>query len=246
VLERARETAPFLLHPFFGVKSRRARADSLGVTAQIGAPVRIAALVGLILTLGMATWVFALGRGHGSSSPAAPAKAADVVKDPVATAHARASKLDAHNRATAAGASALAAPHIRRAAATADEAPAVRRPHASRRPSASRQHSIGALLRRHRVVVVLLYDPQSKVDSYSVGEAQLGATTAHAAFLRVNVLNPRRSEPFAKAYRSLQTPTLLFFTRGGKVVQKLTGFADHESVAQAATNAAHGLVAAAG
>ena len=100
------------------------------------------------------------------------------------------------------------------------------------------------MLRHHRVVVVLLYDPQSKIDSYSVGETELGAANAHAGFLRVNVLDARQSQPFATTYQSLQTPTVLFFTRGGKLVQKLTGFADHESVAQAATNAAHGLVAA--
>jgi len=230
------------------------------VTAQLSAPVRIVALVGLLAAMGVAMWTLVLSRNGesaaSSASPASPETAA-VVKDPVAAAKAVAGKLDAHNRATAAEKSdtvkpdtaaptRAAAPSVRAVKPAKAAAPAPARPahHAAATPRTKHATSIATLLRHHRVVVVLLYDPQSKIDSYSVGETELGAANAHAGFLRVNVLNRRQSEVFAKTYQSLQTPTVLFFTRGGKLVQKLTGFADHESVAQAATNAAHGLVAA--
>ena len=90
--------------------------------------------------------------------------------------------------------------------------------------------------------LVVLYDPESKIDAFSVGEAQLGANRAHAGFLRVNVLKNRQVEAFAKTYGILQVPTVLFFARPGKLVQKLVGFADQDTVAQAALNAARGLV----
>jgi hypothetical protein len=101
--------------------------------------------------------------------------------------------------------------------------------------------TIASQLATHSVVVVLLYNPTAKVDSYSLGEAVLGAQQARAGFLRVNVLNQAQALPFSKAYGVLQDPTILFFTRPGKLVQKLVGFADHESIAQAAANAALGL-----
>ena len=106
--------------------------------------------------------------------------------------------------------------------------------------------TIKSVLRHHRVAVVLVYDPQAKINSLSLGEAQLGADRAHAGFLRVNVNKQRQAEPFAKTYGVLQVPTLLFFTRPGKLVQKLVGFADQDTVAQAALNAARGVVATEG
>jgi hypothetical protein len=232
------------------------------VSAQLGAPVRIVALVGLVAAMGVATWTFAIGHNSGTHAASSASEPAPVVKDPVALAKAVASKLDAHNRATAAGRPDTAPPPTAahptpaRAAVPSHTAAAVPTrpahrtvPHrvvhrAAVAPKAKRAPTIASALRHHRVVVVLLYDPQSKIDSYSVGETELGAANAHAGFLRVNVLDARQSEPFAKTYQSLETPAVLFFTRGGKLVQKLTGFADHESVTQAATNAARGIVAA--
>lgn len=231
------------------------------MTAQIGAPVRIVALVGLVAAMGVLMWTFVVGRNGSTPAESSVSKSAPVVKDPVAIAKAVASKLDAHNRATAAGRPDTAQPpravhptpaHTAVPAHTAAAAPA--RPahraaghravhHAVVTPKAKRA-TLASALRHHRVVVVLLYDPQAKIDSYSVGETELGAANAHAGFLRVNVLDARQSQAFATTYQSLQTPAVLFFTRGGKLVQKLTGFADHESVTQAATNAARGLVAA--
>src|SRR5207253_922936 len=60
--------------------------------------------------------------------------------------------------------------------------------------------TIAALLRTYKSVVVVLYDPQSKVDAYSVSEAELGAREADAGFVRVNVLDQHAAAPFTKAY----------------------------------------------
>ena len=217
------------------IKSCAAAADS--VSMQVSAPVRIVALVGVVAALGMAAWTFALGHKNGTSSSSSTAQAGDVAQHPIAAAKAVASKLNAHNKATAMGTHA--------AASQTKHATARHKGH-GRRTTHATSMTIASVLRHHRVAVVLLYDPQTKIDSLSLGEAQLGAERAHAGFLRVNVLRQHQVGPFVKTYGVMQVPTVLFFARPGKLVQKLDGFADHETVAQAALNAAHGLVATQG
>ena len=205
------------------------------MSAQIGAPIRIVALVGVLAALAMGAWTFAAGRGSTDSSTS-PQQAGSVAETPIAAAKSVASKLSAHNKATAAGRPSVA--HPSKSAATA-------RKTTKTKPVAKRQHralTIKSVLRHHRVAVVLLYDPQVKVNRLSLGEAQLGAGRANAGFLRVNVLKQRQVAPFAKTYGVLPVPTLLFFARPGTLVQKLVGFADQDTVAQAALNAARGLV----
>jgi len=216
--------------------------------SQVGAPVRILALVGLLATLAVAAWSFTAGR----TTDAASAEPVDssVAANPVAAAQAAAAKLSAHNRATAAGhATPATAAKKTPAKAPAAKTAAQAKTKVAAKPAKTATvngtpTTIAALLRDHRAVVVLLYDPRTQVDAYSLGEAQLGATRAHAGFLRVDVMNQRQAAPFTKAYGVLQDPTLLFFARPGKLVQRLSGFADHDTVAQAALNAALGLGAA--
>jgi len=219
------------------IKSGGAPADKGHVSMQVSAPIRIVALVGVLAALAMGAWTFTAGRSNTDLSTSAAT--GSVAQHPVAAAQSAAKQLSAHNRATAAGKPDVVQPakrpvvsHVRKAtpAAKADGAPT----------------TIASVLRRHRVAVVLLYDPETTVNSLSLGEAQLGANHAHAGFLRVNVLKQRQIEPFAKTYGVLQVPTVLFFARPGKLVQKLSGFADQETVAQAALNAARGLVATQG
>ena len=207
------------------------------MTAQIGAPIRIVAFVGLLLALAVGAWTFVAGRSAtGSTDSLSSGTTRLVAHDPVGAARSVATKLSAHNKATAAGKPDVVQPATPTVVA-----------HAPRVKPATTAHktdtTISSVLRHHRVAVVLLYDPESKIDSFSLGEAQLGANRAHAGFLRLNVLRERQIAPFAKTYGVLQVPTVLFFTRPGKLVQKLTGFADQDTVAQAALNAARGLVA---
>jgi thiol:disulfide interchange protein len=200
------------------------------VSTQIGAPIRIVAFVGLLLALAVGAWTFVAGRS--TTEPLSSGSTRLVAQHPVAAAQSVAKKLSAHNRATAAG-----KPDVARA--TKRTAPT----HARKaKPAATAPTTIASVLRHHRVAVVVLYDPESKIDAFSVGEAQLGANRANAGFLRVNVLKNRQVEAFAKTYGILQVPTVLFFARPGKLVQKLVGFADQDTVAQAALNAARGLV----
>jgi hypothetical protein len=229
--------------------------------AQISAPIRIVALIGLLSALALGAWMTLQSAG-GAAGPAADATAAPNAAE--AAANAVASKLNAHNLNTAAGKPDTTVPATVTSASKPRVAPAVKHPAKVKAPPKSTAPqkvkatpkrktpaqlatarlptgtptTIGSLLATHGVVVVLLYDPKAGVDSYSLGEAVLGAQEASAGFLRVNVLDQAQALPFAKAYGVLQDPTILFFVRPGKLVQKLVGFADHETIAQAATNEA--------
>ena len=205
------------------------------MSTQISAPIRIVALVGMLAALAMGAWTFTAGRSGGGASTAE--QAGPVAQHPIEAAQAVAGKLSAHNKATAAGKPDVVSPAKKAAVTPAHKT----KPRTSTLPDGT-PRTIASVLRSHRVAVVLLYDPQSKVDSFSLVEAQHGAGQANAGFLRVNILKQRQAAPFAKAYGVLQAPTVLFFARPGKLVQKLVGFADQETVTQAALNAAHGLV----
>ncbi|MFL6015853.1 MAG: hypothetical protein ACJ74P_16430 [Gaiellaceae bacterium] len=211
------------------------------MSSQISAPIRIVALVGVLMALAVGAWTFLAGQKSSatSSSSAAPHEVGPVAQHPIAAAKAAASKLSAHNAATAAGKPHAVAPAKAKPVTHSFVKPVVAAPGAA--PT-----TIASVLRQHRVAVVLVYDPQAKIDKFSVGETQVGAERAHAGFLRVSVLKQRQVLPFAKTYGMLQVPTILFFARPGKLVQKLTGYADQDTVAQAALNAARGLVTTAG
>jgi hypothetical protein len=213
---------------------------------------------GLIAVLGamaMGAYMMTAGRGGGAESVDESALAPLHAVKP---AQAAASRLSAHNKATAAGkpaaapAQAAAKPNAaarRKAAATATPArptaKPVAKPAAKAKPAVKLAKgtptTIAGQLATHQVVIVLLYDPQARVDDYSLAETQLGAKDAGAGFLGVNVRDQRQASPFTTAYGVLQDPTILFFKRPGKLALKLVGYADHDTIAQAAKNAALGL-----
>ena len=246
-------------------KYARAAADTKPVATQVSAPIRIVALVGALAALAMGAWLMTAGRSAGQSTDAV------VPLQAVNRADAVASKLSAHNVATAAGkpdattpateaptaaaATATKTPVAKAAAAkpaaakpakaAAAEAAPAKQPTKTATLAAGAPTTIAGLLATHAVVVVLLYDTKSKVDEYSLSEAVLGAKNAGAGFLRVDVRNQKQALPFTNAYGVLQEPSVLVFKRPGALAVKLSGFADHETVAQAAANASRGLKTAA-
>jgi hypothetical protein len=216
---------------------------------QLSAPVRIFGLIAVLAAAAMGAFMMTAGRSGTPSSDAsllAPLEAEQQAK-------AAAAKLTAHNKATAAGKPAAAAPTKspakKAAAKTAAPKPAAAKPapapKAKAKPTVQlvkgTPKTIAGQLALHDVVVVLLYNPQAKVDDYSLAEAQLGAKESGAGFLAVDVLDQKQASPFTTAYGVLQDPTTLFFKRPGKLALKLVGYADHDTIAQAAKNAALGL-----
>ena len=247
------------------IKGTPFRADRSLVSTQISAPIRIVALLGVLAAAAVGAYTFTKGP---AGSPAGGPNSAAAIEQQAKSVASRLSghnvataqgKADATATTTAPAAVKPAATHapaattpaVKPAAAKAAAAkPAAAKPAAAKSAAApaakpapakhvdSAKTTIAALLRTHKVVVVLLYDPQAKVDQYSLAEAQLGARESGAGFIGVDVLSQHAAAPFTKAYGVLQDPSLMFFERPGKLALKLTGFNDHDVISQAIFNIA--------
>jgi hypothetical protein len=97
--------------------------------------------------------------------------------------------------------------------------------------------AISKSLAMHPVVIAVLYDPEARVDAASTGEAMAGANLANAGFVPVNVLRRAEVQALSERYGVIHAPTVLVFRRPAELYVQLTGFADKETVAQAALNA---------
>jgi hypothetical protein len=100
--------------------------------------------------------------------------------------------------------------------------------------------AVAAELGRHSTVVVAVYNPYSEVDGIAFAEARAGARIAGVGFVGLNVLSQAQVGQLTQLLGLLPDPGLLVYTRPGRLVSKISGFADKETVAQAAQNAARG------
>jgi len=98
--------------------------------------------------------------------------------------------------------------------------------------------SVASAFYGHNVVVVSLYAPDIPIDETAVDEARAGAASAGAGFVALNVLNESQARPLTRLLGVLEDPTVLVFKRPGELFLRLSGFADQQTVAQAARNAA--------
>jgi len=96
---------------------------------------------------------------------------------------------------------------------------------------------LAAALANHRVVVVSLYAPKVELDDMALREAQAGAAASGAGFVALDVLNESQSKPLTKKLGVLEDPAVLVFRRPSELVVRFSGFADKQTVAQAARNA---------
>jgi hypothetical protein len=92
-------------------------------------------------------------------------------------------------------------------------------------------------LQQHRVVVLSLVVPGARVDELAAAEAEAGAKLSGAGFLALNVLNEGVARALLGKLEAGQDPSVLVVKRSGDVAVELAGFADRETVAQAAANA---------
>jgi len=101
-------------------------------------------------------------------------------------------------------------------------------------------------LASHAVVVVSLYAPRSSVDALATDEAKHGAALAGAGFVAFNVADEKVVSPLTSLLTGAQTaadrvldgPAVLVFQRPRTLFVRFNGFADRDTVAQAAANAA--------
>src|SRR5205823_1284159 len=98
--------------------------------------------------------------------------------------------------------------------------------------------ALARALGQHGVVIVALYNPYSEVDGIAFAEARAGAQLAGVGFVPLNVLSQAQVEKLTEQLGLLPDPGLLVYTRPAALVARISGFADKETVAQAAQNAA--------
>jgi hypothetical protein len=94
-------------------------------------------------------------------------------------------------------------------------------------------------LSQHKVVVVSVYDPRVDADAISVAEAHAGALDANTGFLLVSVLDNKVAGILTALLPGgglLPVPGVLVYRAPGNLALRIDGFADRQSVAQAATN----------
>jgi hypothetical protein len=200
------------------------------VTFTLSPPVRIAALLGLTATVLFGAAMMVLGRGESSGptthrikhhpfGPGVKAKQASTA--PVATPRKHSAT---KTKPAAARALAQKASMKRAAAALAAGLPA----------------PVARALGQHSTVVISLYNPYSEVDGIAFAEARAGAHLAGVGFVPLNVLSKAQVGKLTEQLGLLPDPGLLVYVRPATLVVKISGFADKETVAQAAQNAAHG------
>lgn len=195
----------------------------------------LAAAVG-VAVLALGGGFLLLGRGQSSSSAAVP-----VIKPlhPVAKHVTAAPKKVVHAKHVV---------HVKTPAAVKAK-PAVK---AAPKPKAhtplvidGMPSALALALRAHPVVVVSLYTPDSGVDTMATAEAKHGAQAAHVGFVAFNVADNKIVSPLSAvlsgaptpADRVLDGPAVLVFQRPSTLFVRFNGFADRDTVAQAAANA---------
>jgi hypothetical protein len=102
---------------------------------------------------------------------------------------------------------------------------------------ASRDSALERELERHRVVVAVLYTPDSTLDTLLVREARAGAKEARVGFVAVTPTHTRSGALLAKRYGVRAAPAVLVFVRWRGAVATFTDFVDRDTIAQAAETA---------
>jgi hypothetical protein len=199
------------------------------VTLSLSPPIRYAALAALLAALLIGGGMTTLG--HGESSVAAP----HVIKHHPFGPGAKKQATVAPQKHSTKAPKAKATPTVPAAPKAASQPSAVIAALAAGLPNA-----IATALGRHQTVVVSLYNPYSEVDGIAFAEARAGAKLAGVGFVPLNVLSEAQVEKLTQMLGLLPDPGLLVYIRPGTLVARISGFADKETVAQAAQNAARG------
>jgi hypothetical protein len=217
--------------------------------------IRIVALAGLVVIIALGGMLMVLGRSHSATPPVTGAR-----HGAVTTARTTAPVVVKKNATTAAAAAVASktspAAHAKKTthvtvhkATTPSKTVAKHKAtvHKTAKPKfrgnpvyADLPPPLQWQLAHNKVVVVSFYNPQSDVDAISVAEAHAGAVDAHAGYLLVNVLDDKVAGILTALLPSgglLPEPGTLIYRAPGTIAVRVDGFADRDSIAQAATNA---------
>jgi hypothetical protein len=208
------------------------------VTLTVSPPIKIAAICGLVFTVLVFGGLRTLGgKGDSVATPHVikhhPFGLGAKTTHKAAATPAVASKT--HKTSKAATKSAAKAAPVKKAPVPVIDRAAITAARAAGLPEALAQ-AFG----RYRTVVVSLYNPNSQVDGPSFAEAKAGAALAGVGFVPLSVLSQSQVGKLTEQLGLLPDPGVLVYVRPGSLAAKIAGFADKETVAQAASNAAAG------
>ncbi len=210
-------------------KSPLFAADRHSVTFTLSPPIRYAALLGLLAAVLIGGGMTVLG--HRDSSVATPHV---ITHHPFGPGVKTKTTVVPKKHSTKA-AKAKATPTVPVAPKAPEKPSAVIAALAAGLPA-----PIAAALGRHQTVVVSLYNPYSQVDGIAFAEARAGAKMAGVGFVPLNVLSEAQVGNLTQMLGLLPDPGVLVYIRPGTLLARISGFADKETVAQAAQNAARG------
>ena len=200
------------------------------MTLTLSPPIRYAALAALILAVLVGGGMTMLGHGGGKSSVASPT----VIKHHPFGAGAKKQATVPTKKHATPQVKPKTRPHPLAALRVTDKAVVLAA------LAAGLPKPIATALGRQKTVVVELYNPYSEVDGISFAEARAGAKLAGVGFVSLNVLSEAQVGQLTQTLGLLPDPGLLVYVRPGTLVARISGFADKETVAQAAQNAARG------
>jgi hypothetical protein len=201
------------------------------VTLSVSPPLRIAAICGLVFTVIVFGGLRTLGsHGGGGSTPAPHVIRHHPFGTGVKTPTRTATPTKTH--------STTAKTKEKHAAAKPKPRPVVDLTVVKAARAAGLPESLAQALGRSKTVVVSLYNPYSQVDGTSFAEAKAGAGLADVGFVPLNVLSQREVGKLTEQLGLLPDPGVLVYVRPASLAVKIDGFADKETVAQAARNAA--------
>lgn len=96
---------------------------------------------------------------------------------------------------------------------------------------------VARALQKHRVVVVVLYAPGSKLDEMARAESEAGARNEGAGFVPLDVFRQKEGNPILHKLGVVDTPAVLVVSRPGHVYAELPGVSDRRIVEQAVADA---------
>jgi hypothetical protein len=208
------------------------------VTLTVSAPVRIAAIVGLVLTVVLFGGLRMLG-GTGGGSDDSVASSTPLKHHPFGdTAKATHKQVPVVSKATPVTHAKTATKPAKAKPAPVEHKPLVDTAAIKAARDAGLPEPVARALGRYSTVVVSLYDPYSQVDGISFAEAKAGAALAGVGFVPLSVLSQPQVGKLTEQLGLLPDPGVLVYVRPGTLAAKISGFADKETVAQAAQNAA--------
>jgi hypothetical protein len=210
------------------------------VGAQVSAPIKVFALVGVLAALVLGGGMMLMGRGTSDEATAPiviPSKKAGLLEAPAAA------KKVAAKASTSAKNAGKVTPAAK-AKPAAKPKPAVKPKPAAKTPARliaanGLPSRLVSQLQANDVVIVALWGSGGKIDAMSRDEAAAGASAARAGFVSIDVIkNSREAEALTlKLGFVLRAPGVLVFKSPDTLSNTLDGFRDRETVAQAALDA---------